>query len=364
MKYTLQIAASLDIGGAEKVARDIGLYPAAGEYETHYIVFGDRVGAYESQLLAQGCKVFHIPSPGENYGAFLRTLEKLMREYSYQVVHAHTMFNIGMVMWQARRMGVPVRVAHAHSALDNQGSWKVRAYEGLMRRLILSCSTDLVACGEKAGIRLFGETAYRNRGKLILNGIDVRAYRFDPEAREKIRAQHQLGDSFVIGHAGHLAEVKNQKFLLELMPWILERKPNAKLLLLGDGPDRAMLEQKIREMGLEKAVIMTGNVMNVAQYLSAMDVFAFPSLYEGTPLSVIEVQSNGLPCVLSTGVPRDVWLTDLICPLALDVPEKWIEAICGSERKDCEKYQEQLLRSGFDTSDSIRKIYEIYEQKN
>lgn len=364
MKYILHIAASLEIGGAEKVARDIGLYPRAGEYETHYVVFGDKVGDYEPQLIARGCRIFHMASPGENYRAFLRNLEKLMRQYSYTAVHAHTMFNIGMVMWQAKRMGVPVRVAHSHSALDNQGGWKVKAYEMVMRRLILSCATDLVACGEKAGIRLFGPSAYRKRAKLILNGIDVKAYRFDPSARSKIREQHNLKDCFVIGHVGHLAAVKNQKFLLELMPCILEQKPNAMLLLLGEGSDRTMLEEKIRELNLEDRVIMTGNVMNVAQYLSAMDVFAFPSLYEGMPLSIIEVQSNGLPCVLSTGVPRDVYLTDLICPLDLEEREKWIQAICSRCRRECEQYQQLLLHSCFDTSESIRKIYEIYEREN
>jgi glycosyltransferase involved in cell wall biosynthesis len=125
-----------------------------------------------------------------------------------------------------------------------------------------------------------------------------------------------------------------------------------------------MLEQKIRDMGLENHVIMTGNVTNVADYLSAMDVFVFPSIFEGLPLSVLEVQANGLPCVLSTGVPRDVYLTDLIRPLDLDAPESWIREICSGQRRDCERYQQLLRSSGFDTSDSMRKIYEIYEREN
>ena len=364
MKYTLQIAAQLHIGGAEKVARDIGLSSCREEYEHHYIVFGDKIGEYEPQLLERGCKIFHIPSPGENYCAYLRTLGKLMRKYPYTVVHAHTMFNIGWAMWQGKRMGVPIRVSHSHSALDASGGWKTKVYEAVMRTLIVSCATDLVACGEKAGLRLYGPRAYRKKGNLILNGIDVRDYRFDSEARDRIRRQYDLEGSFVIGHAGHLAEVKNQSYLLELMPRILEHKPNAKLLLLGEGPDRQMLERKIVELGLEKTVTMTGNVMNVADYLSAMDVFAFPSLYEGTPLSIIEVQANGLPCVLSTGVPRDVYLTDLVQPLSLEDPDAWIRAICGSRRTDCEPYQQQLLQSGLDVSDAMRKIYDIYEQKN
>ena len=232
-----------------------------------------------------------------------------------------------------------------------------------MRALILSCATDLVACGEKAGIRLFGARAYRKKGKLILNGIDIRAFRYDEDARNRIRREYHLEDSFVIGHVGHLAEVKNQAWLLERMPRILEQRPGAKLLLLGEGPDRPMLEAKITALGLEDAVIMTGNVMNVPDYLSAMDVFAFPSLYEGMPLSIVEVQANGLPCVLSTGVPRDVYLTDLIQPLPLDAPEEWVQAICRSRRGDPLRYQ-QLLQSGFDVSAAMGKIYEIYEREN
>lgn len=364
MKYTLQIAASLYIGGAEKVARDIGLYHSGEEFETHYVVFGDAVGEYEPQLIAHGCKIFHIASPGVNYGEYLRTLERLMRQYRYTAVHAHTMFNAGWVMWQAKRMGVPVRVAHSHSALDTSGGWKTQAYEAIMRTLILFCSTDLVTCGEKAGIRLFGERAYRKRAKLILNGIDVRSYQFDQNARDTIRTKHNLTDSFVIGHVGHLAEVKNQAYLLELMPRILEQKPNARLLLLGEGPDRPMLEKKITDLGLDDVVVMTGNVMNVTDYLSAMDVFAFPSLYEGMPLSIIEVQANGLPCVLSTGVPKDVYLTDLIRSLPLEKQEEWIQTICESRRGDSLCYQKQLLQSGFDVSAAMRKIYDIYERKN
>lgn len=363
MKYILQITANLCIGGAEKVARDIGLYPDIGEYENHYVVFGEAIGEYEPQLLARGCKVFHVPSPGKGYVAYLNTLRELMARYPYTAVHAHTMFNCGWIMLVSRCSGIPVRIAHSHSALVNGGGLAKTIYEKLMRFLILTCATDLVGCGEKAGRRLFGEKAWAERGKLILNGIDVQAFRFDDAARKAIRTRYDLADSFVIGHVGHLAQVKNQSFLLELMPRIRERKPNAKLLLLGEGSDRPMLEQKIRDMRLENHVIMTGNVSNVSDYLSAMDVFAFPSLYEGTPLSVIEVQANGLPCVLSTGVPRDVYLTDLIQPLALTEPEKWIQVICGSRRSGNTHYQEQLLQSGFDVSSAMEKLYDIYEQK-
>ncbi len=91
-------------------------------------------------------------------------------------------------------------------------------------------------------------------------------------------------------------------------------------------------------------------------------MFAFPSLYEGMPLSVIEVQANGLPCVLSTGVPKDVYLTDLVTPLPLDKPEEWVRAICGAQRRSPERYADELKAQGFDTETVMRKFIKIYER--
>lgn len=362
MKRILQIAASLKIGGAEKVCRDIGLSLNPAEYEVHYIVFGEEVGDYEPELIEHNCKIFHWPSPSGKYHDYLRSLRDLMRANQYYAVHAHTMFNIGWVMLAARQCGVPVRVAHAHSALDSVGGIKKRVYENAMRFLILQNATHLVACGEAAGIRLFGEKAYRQHGHLILNGIDTKLFAYNPASRDLVREKLHLVDSYVIGHVGHLAEVKNQSFLIRLMPDILKRMPNAKLLLLGEGEDRPMLEQQIRDLNLTDSVIMTGNVRNVPDYLSAMDVFAFPSLFEGMPLSIIEVQANGLSCVLSTGVPKDVYLTDLVHSLPLDKPDAWVEAICSTQRNEPEKYADDLKTSGFDTEIVMQKFWEIYEK--
>ena len=361
MKYVLHIIANLYIGGAEKVARDIGLY-APEDYENHYVVFGDEVGVYENMLIDHGCKVFHLPSPSAGYMTFVDNLKKLISQYSYQAVHAHTMFNAGWVMLAAKQMNVPVRVAHAHSALRDGGGIVKNAYETAMRKLILNCSTDLVSCGVDAGNRLFGEKAFRKKGQLILNGIDTAQFAFNAETRDKLRAELGFTDKFAVGHAGHLADVKNQKFLIELVPSLLETKENAVLLLLGEGEDRTMLESIIAKLGLQDKVIMTGNVPNVYDYLCAMDVFAFPSLFEGMPLSIIEVQANGLPCVISDRVPKDVFLTDLINPLSIDDAEPWIDAICGAQRNEPEKYATILKESGFDINSVAKKFYEIYER--
>lgn len=362
-KTVLIIAGSLRIGGAEKVAADIGLYADPQKYIIHYVVFGDDIGAYEPELKARGCKIFHLPQPSDSYCAYMKNLKKLIRTYHYDVIHAHTMFNIGWAMLAGKLYGVPVRVSHAHSALEEHRSIKVRLYEAAMRFLILTCATDYIACGVKAGERLYGKKAFKKKGTLILNGIDTQGFAFDEQRREVFRKGLGLDDKFIIGHAGHLAEVKNQAFLLDLMPEILKRQPQAYLLLLGEGENRSALGQRIHELHLEDHVRMTGNVRNMPDYLNAMDVFAFPSLYEGMPLSIIEVQSNGLPCVISDKVPKDVFLTDLLRPLPLNDQSAWVDAICSAKRETSEKYAAQMRQSGFDADTAMQKVYAIYEKR-
>lgn len=363
MKKVLVIAAKLNIGGAEKVAADIGFYADSAKYRVHYVVFGTEIGAYEPELEAAGCVIHHLPEPAAGYLQYLKNLKALIRRYHYDVIHAHTMFNIGWAMLAGKLWGVPVRVSHAHSALGERKSLKVQLYELAMRTLICTCATDFVACGVQAGERLYGKRLFQKRGKLILNGIDTRRFAFDGDTRAIMRAKLGLEDRFIIGHAGHLAAVKNQAFLLERMPEILQRCPNAFLLLLGEGDDRPMLEEKIRMLQLQNHVRLTGNVRNVQEYLCAMDVFAFPSLYEGMPLSIIEVQANGLPCVISDRVPRDVFLTDLLQPLPLEQPEAWTKALCSARRTAPETYADSIRSSGFDTKAAMGKVYEIYGGK-
>ncbi len=353
----------MDIGGAEKVARDIALEAPAGQFEFHYLILKDPVGVYEQQLLAAGCKTFHVPEPSENYWNYYCSLVRIMKQGHYDAVHAHTMFSIGWVMLAAWQAHIPVRISHSHSALQTNSGFLKKGYEAAMRLLINTFATDYISCGVAAGERLYGKRKFSKHGKLILNGIDTTQFQYSEETRWQIRQELNADDRFIIGHVGHLVDVKNQGFLLELMPAILSKKQNALLLLLGEGPDRQMLEQKISAMGLEASVRLMGNVNNVGDYLSAMDVFAFPSLYEGMPLSILEVQANGLPCILSDRVPKDVFLTDLLSPLSLDAPkEQWADAICSAERPSNQDYAALIRQSGFDTSSAYKGIYTIYQK--
>lgn len=362
MKKVLIITGKLCVGGAERVAREIGCLAHRSEFEFHYLVFGEEIGQYEADVEKAGCRVIHLEPPSDGYAAYFRHLVRLIREEKYSVVHAHTMFNSGWAMLAARICGVPVRIAHSHSirGFEKRGFLK-NTYERIMRCVILAFATDLVACGRNAGEWLFGKRAFSRRGRLIVNGIRLDDYSFDNEAGRAVRRSFGAEDSFVIGHVGHLAAVKNQIFLIRLLPEILKHRPNAHLLLLGEGTDRAFLTEEIDSLGLHDHVTMPGNVEDVNRYLSAMDVFAFPSLYEGTPLALLEAQANGLPCLISDRIPADACATELVCARPL-VPERWVEALLHAERVFPNPGLEQLKALGYDEDDMLAKIYDLYKE--
>lgn len=365
MKKVLIIIGKLYIGGAERVARDIGYFADRSKYDIHYLVFEDDIGAYEKELEDSGCVIHHLASPSDGYYKYYGSLKKLMEDERFDVVHSHTMFSSGWAMLAARKLGIPIRISHSHTIRGPEKRNVIKnLYENTMRRVIIKNSTELVACGNSAGRWLFGDDEYEKHGKLIYNGISLSSFYYDNEKRDSMRKELGIGDRFVIGHVGHLAPVKNQTLLLDIMPEVLKIRPESVLLLLGDGIDKEKLQQKIYELKLEKHVVMTGNVSNVGDYMSAMDVFCFPSLYEGMPLSLIEAQANGLPCLISDRIPGDAVLTDLVESLSIEDNEnEWVNNIISAKRSDPESYGKKMHDMGFDTEVMLDRIYAMYDKE-
>ncbi len=366
MKKVLIIVGKLCIGGAEKVARDIGYYADKDKYEIHYLVFGDEVHCYEHELVEEGCKVMHMNPPKDNHFEYYKKLKKMIEKEKYDVIHSHTMYSSGWAMYAGYKCGVPIRIAHSHTIRGHEKRSLIKnTYESMMRLIINTYSTHCVGCGISAGYWLFGKKKFDKDGIVIFNGIDLDAYKYDEKRRNSIRKLYKIENELVIGHVGHFADVKNQRYLVELMPDLLKHK-DVTLLLLGDGNTKTEIEKLAKELHVDSKVIFTGNVTNVGEQLSSMDVFAFPSMYEGMPLSLIEAQANGLPCVISDKIPTDVYLTDLITalPITEECKERWIERIVNSKRTDSEKYYSIIDNAGFSVKKMLDKIYDLYEGGN
>lgn len=354
----LILCAKLNIGGAQLAAANISRF-SGGRFRCHYIVFGDEVGEYEQEILDRGDLVFHYPSPKQGFAAFLRRLYAQMKRERYLAVHCHTLHNCGLVMPAALLAGVPCRISHSHTTKEECAeSLPRKVYRSAMRTLIRLFSTEYFACGTAAGHTLYGKGWFDRRGTVIPNGIDAAAYGFSPENRALIRRRYELGDRFVVGHVGHYVPVKNQSFLIRLMPRLLQLRPDAVLLLFGEGEDRAALAALIDELELSDSVRLMGNVRNIRQVLSAFDVFVFPSLFEGTPLALLEAQANGLPCLISEAIPDDACLTDDIRRLPSN-PQDWAKAIAGAKRTALEDRSHILLQHYESIHDSMARIYGV-----
>lgn len=359
----IEFCAKLNIGGAQTVAANIARY-ADSSMSFCYVVFGDEIGEYEDELKELGHKIIHMNGPRNNVLQFIKQSIEIMKTEQANVVHAHTMYSCGLIMLAAKVAKVPGRISHSHTTDDDTCNNLIRKlYKLLMRSLIIICGTDFCACGVDAGNTLYGKKWFSKNGEVIRNGIDIHKFEFNLENRDKIRTELGIQNKLVVGHIGHYVKVKNQGFLIRIINQMIASRPNTVLLLYGEGPERESLSKTIEDYGVEEQVKLMGNVNNIAEVLSAIDVFVFPSLYEGTPLALIEAQVNGLPCIISDTIPEDACLTNNIFKLGLDCSiNEWIRTINSVERMDGREAYEDIRYKYGTIEETMENLYDIFRK--
>lgn len=257
---------------------------------------------YDEEFRELGGRIFRHPAPGRDLRGFLAAFGRTLEQGGpYQAVHSHVHHFSGVVLWMARRAGVPVRLAHSHSTRDGQINGPARrAYRWAMRRLILGCATHLAGASLAAARALFGDQADRDpRFSVLPNAIELDPYRGLDEGGTPPEA------GLAIGHVGRFEQPKNHAFLLEVMVEVVRRMPEARLMLVGGGRLQAEVEERVRRLGIRERVSLLGVRRDVPELLAKMHVFAFPSLYEGLGMAVVEAQAAGLNCVVSPAVPQE-----------------------------------------------------------
>ena len=213
------------------------------------------------------------------------------------------------------------------------------------------------ACGEAAGKWLFGNS---NDVYVIKNGIQVKDFLFSEEIRNKVRTELKIQDKFVVGNVARFNLQKNHLFLLDIFNCIAKKKKNAVLLLVGDGEEKDNILKKSNELGILDKVIFLGIRKDVCNILQAVDVFVFPSLYEGLPVSLIEAQASGLKMYISDTITREVNVTNSIEYLSLsESAETWADIICSSDyTRNCDI--SGIKENGYDAIDSAKKLEKMY----
>ncbi|MCC9088483.1 glycosyltransferase family 1 protein [Bacillus pumilus] len=370
-KRVLHIVGGMNRGGAETMIMNIYRALDRNVLQFDFITHRQDVCDYDEEIRRLGGRIFYVPSIGASSPlAFVKTLTKtIKRTGPYQAVHAHTDFQTGFSALAAKLAGVKVRICHSHNTAWRQSStWLDHLMLKGFRQLIFAFSTQLVACGEDAGVFLFGQKKMKNgRIEVLPNGIDLNLF-FQPGPDEKVEMKKQLHlheKKLVIGHIGRFHEQKNHVFFIELAQTLKKQGVSFQLVLVGDGPLRQVVESYAKKAGLMEDIVFTGVVSDVPQYMKAFDVFVMPSLFEGLPLVLVEAQASGLPCMISDHITEEV---DLGCGLVKrkslrDSAHEWMKAILEAYHAEPplqETITSQLGQRGFDVKQNITRVMNVY----
>ena len=201
------------------------------------------------------------------------------------------------------------------------------------------------------------------RCRVLYNGFDVDHFRFDADGRAAVRKQYGLEESFVVGHVGRFEEQKNHRQLIEQFAAICARRPDAMLLCVGRGSLMDEIRAKSETLGISDRVIFAGAQKDTPAYYSAMDVFLFPSLYEGLGSVLIEAQANGLSVITTqTVVPQDIDVTGRAAFVPLEAPaETWAEAVLSAPARETDGRSAETVKALYDIQSVAQTLCKLYQ---
>ena len=350
----LHIVTYMGRGGLETMLMNYYRAIDRTKVQFDFLTHRDFRADYDDEIEALGGKIYRLPNLNPFSRSYLGALDRFFREHpEYRIVHSHLDCMSAIPLKAAKKHGVPVRIAHSHSSRqDRDLKYPLKL---LFKRRISGQATQLFACGKEAGKWMFGTDDFR----VLNNAIDAERYRFDPKVRQEVRRELAIpADAPVAGHVGRFMAPKNHGFLLRIFAQLPD---HARLLLVGDGELRAENEQLAEELGVRDRVIFAGLRSDVDRMLQAMDVFVFPSLYEGLPLSIIEAQAAGLPCLISDKVPIECKKTELVTQIPLDAsPTEWAEAVFSAAEAPRGDTLAQIREAGFDIRANAEWLQNYY----
>ncbi len=310
-----------------------------------------------------------VTSPHKSKIRFALDVRKALGSRDYTHIHFHSSWAslVGLLAIQDKT-GV-VKVVHSHSVIPEKGIF-TRFRGALARKIFNLIANERLACSDSAGKQMFG-----NNFSILPNVIPYGRFHFDGVKRDVVRRELEIPEDVkVIGHVGNFYEAKNHEFLIEAILPILKSDPTIILLLVGGelvGGDAELLDRIRRQVDSEQIsqqVIFTGKVSNPADFYSAMDVFVFPSIYEGFGMALLEAQVSGLPCIHSDIIPSEAIISNNSVALSLNLDSAtWTKTIfealaLASSESILEERSDFLADSRLDSSLHAKVLLRFYEQ--
>lgn len=354
MIRVLQVVAGLNYGGVS--AAIMNYYRNIDRTKVQFDFTTTQAGGrFEEEIKQLGGNVFLLPNKSKHPLKYVKQLKKIIKQNNYDIVHSNTNSASAFLdLYPAKRAKCKIRIAHSHNS-DCLIKWQHRIFKPLLPSVV----TNRFACSAAAARWLFG----KNKDyKLINNGIDFDKYAFDREKRAAVRKQMGWDDDIIIGNVASFQERKNQRFLIEMMPQLLQALPNARLVLVGRGGTQQQLKELCAQLNVSDKVDFLGARNDVDELLQGFDVFCFPSTFEGLALAYIEALSSALPVVISDGVPFVQFGNVTRLPLN---HEQWVErikAIVLDIPNRAPLTAQEIADSGYDIKTLAGELLNTYEE--
>ncbi len=361
----LQILGIVAGGGVEAVIMNYYEHIDRTKVQFDFVIHNDSPVDITEKVESMGGKVYKITQYQKNIFGFMSDIYHIIKDNHYTIVHSNMNTLSAFSLFAAWLAGAKVRILHNHST-SVPSETKRNIMKIILRPFAKLFANQYFACSRLAAEWMYGKKAV-DEGKITIinNAIDLDKYAFDKEKRKNLRKQLGIkDDTFVVGHVGRFMYQKNHEFLIDVFAEVVKERPDSILLLVGDGPLRFTIEEKVRKLGLEKKVLFLGLRSDVQDLYNVMDVFCFPSYYEGLGMVIVEAQANGLPSVVSTAVPEEavVYLNLVKRKLLDDGYKSWAEAVSiysanGTQR---ENTQAEMIQAGFYITREVDRLIKLY----
>lgn len=318
---------------------------------------------YADEVMKNGSKIYTIPQRSKDYKAYKKAMdsffEKHAGEYDVFWYNTCTLTNIDYLVY-AKRYGIKKRIIHAHNS-GNETTLLRGILHYMNKARIGIYATDFWSCSMAASKYFYSDRIIASKKHHIINNaIKAEQYKYDVQTRNEMRKELGLEEKYVIGHIGRFQYQKNHEFLIDIFAAYAKMNDKAHLLLIGQGENQGTVRQKVAALNLQDKVTFTGARLDVDKLVQAMDIFVFPSRFEGLGIVLIEAQAAGLKCITSKEkVPYEVNITGNVEFVELaENPEEWAESIRKIEEEHVERGNclPLIVKAGYDINTETKKF--------
>lgn len=359
----LHITGGMNIGGIENFIMNIYRNIDRNKIQFDFLIHQNDKQVFEDEIIRLGGRIYRIDSITKlGHFKYLKVLREFFKKHKeYETVHSHYNALSGIILREARKVGIKNRIAHSHTAYPKYGVLE-GLYKNYSKGLLKKYATQRLACSKEAGEWLYGKS---KEFKIIPNGIEVKKFIFDKDMRKEIHKKFSIkSDSFSMIILGRLSKEKNHIFLLDIMEKLMRIDKKIILYIVGIGPLEEELKYLVKERKIENIKFL-GLQKDTFNLLNGMDLMLLPSIYEGLGIVAIEAQSNGIMVLASENIPNkaDMGL-GLIKRIKLSDKDKWVEEILKIKskfkRENNTEQKEKVLKSEYNMEQVIKEVEKLY----